>query len=35
MFGFPLIADSVCFSEIYEMYLEVIIKVLTDLFLVC
>lgn len=28
---FPLVADSASFSEIYEIYLEVIIKILTGI----
>lgn len=31
-FGFPLIAHSECSSEIYEMYFEVVIKILTEIY---
>lgn len=30
LFGFPLIAGSDCVSETYEMYFEVVIKILTE-----
>lgn len=31
-FDFPLIAGSDCISEIYEMYFEVVIKILTEIY---
>lgn len=32
LFGFPLIAGSDCVSEIDEMYFEIVIKILTEIY---